>query len=122
MSNKKISKLQINEILVRNNIDISGEKFNIDDILKGTYVEFEHGTERASTNITDDNLEMTVKIALAHLYELHDYYDRLEIMESFPLKWILLIIVILIFIVYMYVLYPSVIDTIINKETTQLDH
>jgi multisubunit Na+/H+ antiporter MnhG subunit len=34
------------------------------------------------TNVTDDDLVMTAKIALAHLNELPDYYDRLAEMEN----------------------------------------
>jgi hypothetical protein len=34
------------------------------------------------TNVTDDDLLMTAKIALAHLNEFPDYYERLEEMEE----------------------------------------
>ncbi len=34
------------------------------------------------TNVTDDDLLLTAKIALAHLNEFPDYYDRLEEMEE----------------------------------------
>ncbi len=50
-------------------------------LYKGTLVEFEHGLISPNTNVTDDDLETTVKIALAHFVEGLDYYDRLEIME-----------------------------------------
>jgi Protein of unknown function (DUF5661) len=32
--------------------------------------------------VTDDDPVMTAKIALAHLRELPDYYDRLAVMEG----------------------------------------
>jgi len=34
------------------------------------------------TNVTNDDSLITGKIALAHLNEFSDYYDRLEKMES----------------------------------------
>jgi hypothetical protein len=45
-------------------------------------VELEHGTIDPNTNVTNDDPLMTGKIALAHLNELPDYYDRLEEMEE----------------------------------------
>jgi len=44
-------------------------------------VELEHGTRDSLTNVTNDDEVMTGKIALAHLNEFPDYYDRLEKME-----------------------------------------
>ena len=45
-------------------------------------VELEHGTRDPWTNVTNDDPIMTGKIALAHLNEFPDYYDRLEEMEE----------------------------------------
>ena len=45
-------------------------------------VELEHGTIDPATNVTNDDPIMTGKIALAHLNEFSDYYDRLEEMEE----------------------------------------
>jgi hypothetical protein len=45
-------------------------------------VELEHGTRDQSTNVTNDDILVTGKIALAHLNEFPDYYDRLEKMEK----------------------------------------
>jgi hypothetical protein len=45
-------------------------------------VELEHGTHDPRTNVTHDDPPMTGKIAWAHLLELPDYYDRLEVMEA----------------------------------------
>ena len=39
------------------------------------------GVADPRTNVTDDDPVLTGKIALAHLRELPDYYDRLEEME-----------------------------------------
>ena len=46
-------------------------------------VELEHGNVGGPrTNVTNDNLLMTAKIALAHIIEFPDYYQRLKIMEQ----------------------------------------
>ena len=45
-------------------------------------VELEHRPVDGHTNVTDDNLLMTGKIALAHLNEFPDYYIRSEEMEK----------------------------------------
>lgn len=47
----------------------------------GMEVELEHGQRDPLTNVTNDDLVMTAKIALAHLRELPDYYVRLAVME-----------------------------------------
>lgn len=48
----------------------------------GLNVELEHGKKfGAITNITNNNLEITGKIVLAHLQEYPDYYSRLKKME-----------------------------------------
>lgn len=51
-------------------------------IVKGMRVEMEHGKRRRKTNVTNDNLEMTFKIALAHLMERPDYYTLLMKVEK----------------------------------------
>jgi hypothetical protein len=45
-------------------------------------VELEHGLHDLLTDVTDDDPVVTGKIALAHLNEFPDYYDRLERMEQ----------------------------------------
>ena len=44
-------------------------------------VELEHGSHDPQTNVTNDDLIVTGKIALAHMKEFPDYYERLEKME-----------------------------------------
>lgn len=44
----------------------------------GMNVELEHGSMNKLTNITDDDLITTAKIAIAHLREVPDYYIRLK--------------------------------------------
>lgn len=72
----------MDRILKKLKIDLNKEKFSMEDIKKGVTVELEHGKKHKKTNVTNDNLEMTVKIALAHLYEFPDYYKRLEKLEK----------------------------------------
>jgi hypothetical protein len=45
-------------------------------------VELEHGKVDPNTNVTNDDPLITGKIALAHLNEFPDYYDRLYEMEE----------------------------------------
>lgn len=61
---------------IANKLNIKFEKFNIKDFLTGLNIELEHGTINPETNITNDNLEMTAKIALAHLNEYPNYYNK----------------------------------------------
>ena len=62
-------------------LGIEWDKFDIDQFRRGMNVELEHGFVDPATNITNDDALMTGKIALAHLNEIPDYYDRLEKME-----------------------------------------
>ena len=62
------------------NIDFS--KFSFEDFKRGIGIELEHGTENINTNITNDDLLKTAKIALAHLSEFPDYYTRLKKLEE----------------------------------------
>ena len=64
---------------------ILGVNFNmisVETLYKGVLVEFEHGYVSPKTNITNDSLLLTTKIALAHLEEYPDYYERLERLEQ----------------------------------------
>jgi len=54
---------------------------NFDHFYQGLSVELEHGLHDPETNVTNDDLHMTAKIAWAHLKEIPDYYTRLEKME-----------------------------------------
>lgn len=48
----------------------------------GLQVELEHGKMCAVTNVSNDDMGVTARIALAHLMELPDYYHRLAKMEE----------------------------------------
>ncbi len=61
---------------------VTWEGFDVEQFRRGMVVELEHGLRDPATNVTDDDLLLTAKIALAHLNEFPDYYDRLEEMEE----------------------------------------
>ncbi|MDD3453363.1 MAG: hypothetical protein PHN42_03750 [Bacilli bacterium] len=63
--------LYISKIL---NVDFNN--FNINDFLTGINIELEHGLINPNTNVTNDNLLLTAKIALAHLNEFPNYYNN----------------------------------------------
>ena len=63
-------------------LGIKWDKFDVEQFRMGMDVELEHGLCDPETNVTDDDSLITGKIALAHLNEFPDYYDRLEKMEN----------------------------------------
>ena len=69
--------LDFNEVLEASKLlDIKFDKFSIDDLITGINIELEHGLVNPATNVTNDNLILTMKIALAHLNEFPDYYSK----------------------------------------------
>ena len=62
-------------------VDISKERFLLEDVRRGMDVELEHGSRFPELDVTGDDPVLTAKIALAHLREFPDYYDRLATME-----------------------------------------
>ncbi len=48
---------------------------------RGLEVELEHGTRFKDANVTNNHPLLTGKIVLAHLKEMMDYYERLEVAE-----------------------------------------
>ena len=63
-------------------IDWMTSRFDVEQFRMGMDVELEHGTRDLETNVTDDDVTVTAKIARAHLNEYRDYYSRLAVMES----------------------------------------
>jgi hypothetical protein len=63
-------------------VDWASAPFDVEQFRRGMEVELEHGLHDVLTNVTDDDPVVTGKIALAHLNEFPDYYDRLEQMEE----------------------------------------
>ena len=56
------------------NIDFS--RFPFEDFKRGLITELEHGRINSLTDVTGDNLVKTAKIALAHLNEYPNYYNK----------------------------------------------
>lgn len=63
-------------------LGIKWDKFDVEQFRHGIDIELEHGTVDSNTNVTNDDPLTTGKIALAHLNEFPDYYDRLDKMEE----------------------------------------
>ncbi len=63
-------------------LGIDWSKFDVEQFRMGMDVELEHGKVDAETNVTNDDPLLTGKIALAHLNEFPDYYDRLYELEE----------------------------------------
>ncbi len=63
-------------------LGINWSKFDVNQFKMGMEVELEHGSVSPLTNVTNDDLLTTGKIALAHLNEYSDYYTRLLKMEK----------------------------------------
>lgn len=68
----------------------TGKRYNInfnvideDEWHYGLNVELEHGSKLGLlTNITNNNIDLTARIVIAHLLESPDYYRRLKKMEE----------------------------------------
>ncbi|MBK5289666.1 MAG: APC family permease [Acidimicrobiia bacterium] len=63
-------------------VDFDAVEFDLAQFRQGLERELQHGRADPDTNVTDDDLVVTAKIALAHLNEIPDYYSRLEVMEA----------------------------------------
>ena len=57
-------------------------KIDLEQFRRGLEVELEHGAHDPETNVTNDDLILTGKIAWAHLKEIRDYYTRLDQLEA----------------------------------------
>jgi len=63
-------------------LDLGAVPFDAEEFRAGMEIELEHGRRDPRTNVTNDDPQVTGKIAWAHLRELPDYYERLERMEA----------------------------------------
>ena len=63
-------------------IGVDFSEVDLQEFCDGLSVELEHGARDLQTNVTNDDLYLTGKIALAHLKEFADYYTRLDKMEK----------------------------------------
>ena len=63
-------------------IGVDWNRFDLEQFRAGMDVESEHGSHDPQTDVTGDDPIATGKIALAHMKEFPDYYERLEQMEA----------------------------------------
>ena len=63
-------------------IGVDWNRFDLEQFRVGMDVELEHGSHDPQTDVTGDDAIVTGKIALAHMKEFPDYYERLERMEA----------------------------------------
>ncbi len=63
-------------IYIANILGIEFNKFTPEELLTGMNIEREHGIANPKTNVTNDDIIATTKIALAHLNEFPNYYDK----------------------------------------------
>ena len=62
-------------------LGVDWQQIDVEQFRHGMEVELEHGSRDPETNVTNDDLPLTGKIAWAHLNEMPDYYERLDRME-----------------------------------------
>ena len=67
---------------IGNALGINWNQVDIMQFRRGLEVELEHGLVDKNSNVTNDDMLVTGKIALAHLNELSDYYTRLDMLEN----------------------------------------
>lgn len=63
-------------IYAANILGIKFDKFTPEELLAGLNIEKEHGLINPITNVTNDDIITTAKIALAHLNEFPNYYNK----------------------------------------------
>ena len=61
---------------------LNWQSVDLEQFRRGLEVELEHGEHDPETNVTNDDLLLTGKIAWAHLKEFPDYYTRLDKLEA----------------------------------------
>ena len=62
-------------------VDLEEEGIDLTEFARGMEIELEHGRRDPQTDVTHDDPIITGKIALAHMREFPDYYERLAKME-----------------------------------------
>lgn len=66
-------------------LNVKFDKFTPEEFLTGINIELEHGTINPQTNVTNNDLIMTAKIALAHLNEFPNYYNPIYGLTNFEM-------------------------------------
>jgi len=64
-------------------LNVKFDKFTPEEFLEGINIELEHGTINPQTNVTNNDLIMSAKIALAHLNEFPNYYNPIYGLTNF---------------------------------------
>lgn len=78
----KAAKVQPKEAeIILMNVNTEKMKIPLEEFRRGLEVELEHGTRFKDANVTNNHPILTGKIVLAHLKEMMDYYERLEVAE-----------------------------------------
>ena len=67
---------------VGDTIGVDWRVYDLEQLRLGMDVELEHGSRDPQTDVTHDDPVTTGKIALAHMKEFPDYYERLDRMEK----------------------------------------
>jgi hypothetical protein len=79
----KSKRISINQAKqVGTKLGVDWKHIDLEQFRRGLVVELEHGARDVQTNVTNDNMSLTGKIAWAHLKEFADYYTRLGRMEK----------------------------------------
>ena len=72
-----------NALYAANILRIKFDKFTPEDLVRGMNIEREHGLVSPKTNVTNDDMITTAKIALAHLSEFPNYYNKNYGLQTF---------------------------------------
>ena len=81
------TKLQTSEVLpeeasaIQDILGAEAAQISTEVFQQGLEVELEHGLGFSDANVTNNHPVLTGKIVLAHLKEMLDYYQRLEVAE-----------------------------------------
>jgi len=67
--------------IILSEVNTTKMKIPIEEFRRGLEVELEHGTMFKDANVTNNHPLLTGKIVVAHLKEMMDYYERLEVAE-----------------------------------------
>lgn len=64
-------------------LGVTFDKYTKEEFLTGINIELEHGLINPKTNVTNNDLIITAKIALAHLNEYPNYYNPIYGLKAF---------------------------------------
>ncbi len=67
--------------IILSNVNTEKMKIPLEEFRRGLEVELEHGIRFKDANVTNNHPILTGMIVLAHLKEMMDYYERLEVAE-----------------------------------------